>query len=285
MIPTTKCLWTVICTTLITILTEQIISCSPTFGSQSDNSLNSVDREPAENDDLKRDWSKFASWGKRGFKDNFAVWGKRSDINDDEFAQMTPDKKDWSKFASWGKRDDLIDNVKREWSKSFSLWGKRSPENLQGDDVERDYTSADDLEKKWSQIAPWGKRDYTGDMTDVDKRKWSKFASWGKRGDEFESDMDKRKWNQLSPAWGKRDYVSESPEKREWSKFASWGKRLRRKPWVSALEPWGKRRWTGITTWGKRSVDSGNNKSKDMAEKLLNLFDLNGRYRYNLFLR
>lgn len=275
-------------TTFISILTEQIIHCSPAFGSPSENS---VDAEPvvdtyAQNDDLKRDWSKFASWGKRGFNDNFSVWGKRDDLTDDEIAQMTPDKKDWSKFASWGKREDLADNDKRAWSKSFQLWGKRSSEALQGDEVSNDLMAADDIKRKWSQIAAWGKRDLTGEMDEMDKRKWAKFATWGKRGDDFEDEnVEKRKWTQFSPTWGKRDFsADETPEKREWVKFASWGKRFWHQPWVSALEPWGKRRWTGITTWGKRSGDMDDNRAMGVAEKLLNLFDFNGWYFYNNFI-
>lgn len=263
MIPTTKCLWTLLLTTVITILTEHIIQCTPTFDGQPSSSVeNDLADAYAQNDDLKRDWSKFASWGKRGFNNNFSLWGKRGTLNDDQIAQMTPEKK-WSKFASWGKRGSVDDLDKRAWSKSFQVWGKRA------DDGE--------AKREWAQIAPWGKRDVTGDNEMMDKRKWSKFASWGKRSDGQDDGLDKREWAQLSPTWGKRNLNDEAePEKREWSKFASWGKRFRPRPWVSALEPWGKRRWTGITTWGKRSGDMENFWSKGVAQKLLALFDSNG---------
>lgn len=280
MISNTKCLWTFILTTFISILTEQLIQCSPTFTQPADGAESeSLTDTYSQNDALKRDWSKFASWGKRGFNGKFTVWGKRDgvDIDDDgEVAQtQTPDKKNWSKFASWGKRDALMNSDKRAWAKSFQSWGKRSADDIQGS-VGMDDSTSDDVKRRWNQLALWGKRDFTGDEGLMDKRKWAQFATWGKRGNEFEDEYEKRKWSPL-PTWGKRDSESEDGlEKRNWVKFASWGKRWRAKPWT--LEPWGKRRWTGITTWGKRSADPENYLSKDVAQKLLNLFDFNGEH-------
>ena len=230
---------------------------------------------------LKRDWSSFATWGKRNEIESqdlndvdkrkwnqFATWGKRDLDNSDV------DKRKWNQFATWGKRDlDNNDVDKRKWNQ-FATWGKRDMDN-----------SVDADKRKWSQFASWGKRDLDDSSISGDKRKWSKFASWGKRdgdGDVLDGDQsepEKRKWSQFA-SWGKRDSDDISAiDKRKWIKAANWAKRLRNARNWAALNTWGKRRWSGLPTWGKRSMEMGGFNAEDISLKLLNFFDSNGEHR------
>ncbi|XP_052801572.1 prothoracicostatic peptides-like [Mya arenaria] len=263
MTPNSKCLWTILLTAVISLLSEKLCLADSTFaGAQTfPNGNQLTDDKLVSNNELKRAWSKFASWGKRGFENSFSVWGKRGD--DNEVAQIEPDKRAWSKFASWGKRDMPMESDKREWS-GFHSWGKRDDDTLTLDDRLpgiRPIDLHDADKRKWSPLSTWGKRNYD-DFTDAEKRKWSKFASWGKRADEL-SDMDKKKWSKFT-SWGKRSETSDdasdendtlSEDKRKWSKFASWGKR--------DDESMDKRKWSQLSTWGKRNGLSGDDLNTD----------------------
>ncbi|KAL5007333.1 hypothetical protein ScPMuIL_016139 [Solemya velum] len=157
----------------------------------SEDSDEAIDSSEYKDNPQKRDWRKFATWGKRKWS-GLSTWGKRNWAGLSTWGKRDFDKQDdldkrWSNFATWGKRwspssalntwgkrtmdTDDSDMDKRKWSQ-FATWGKRSP-------------------SKWASFSTWGKRD--GDEDNVDKRKWSSFSTWGKRG----------KWMGLS-TWGKR---------------------------------------------------------------------------------
>lgn len=281
-----KCLWTIIVSTLLPIVTKNLFQGTTAYEIQSndantnlekpeeksteisDSSPKSDDKEleiSHENAWDKRGWDKsFAVWGKRRW-DNFQTWGKRKDNSDEIIiAQDTPEKRKWAKFTSWGKRDSEPDPQETSVD-------KRKQEVLEEPLVvdEQDWPINDDsgnvksvVKRSWTHPYSWWLGQVNGDG---DKREWRGFTSWGKRAiDSEDEDIEKRKWSKFT-SWGKRDGDDNfgDIDKRKWAKFVSWGKRSIPEVNLSA----DKRKWSKFSSWGKRDgAENEDSLSEDIAE-------------------
>lgn len=267
MVVNTKCLWTILIATLYSLTSNNHCLCKSTFGIPDSEhvSSNGLNAEVTLDDELnkqavteKRGWdNNFAVWGKRRWE-NVQAWGKGGERNEDlAFAQLDPANLQWTNYMPWGDRETAwredkqpadkrkIEIVAEPLNVDDQTWSK-IPQLAATDRLDHIIDT-----RNWPMISTWGKRSYDNKLGKDDKRGWSSFSSWGKRDDEHTlDDMNKRKWSKFT-SWGKRENepLIDEAEKRKWSKFTSWGKR-ESEPLLTTND---KRKWSKFTSWGKRS--------------------------------